>query len=85
VYEGERPLTKDNHLLGDFMLEGIPSAPKGMPKIDVTFIIDENSILTVHAKEQGSGKKGSITITNDNGRLSKAEIDKMIRDSERFA
>ena len=58
IYEGERPLTKDNHFLGEFVLDGLHAAPKGMPKIDVSFEIDENSILTVKAKDQGSGKKG---------------------------
>lgn len=65
IFEGERPLTKDNHLLGEFMVEGIPSAPKGVPKLEVTFTIDENSILTVTAIERAGGKKGGITISND--------------------
>ena len=78
-------MTKDNHLLGKFDLTGIPAAPRGVPQIEVTFEIDENSILSVSAKEQGSGKSESITITNDKGRLSKEEIDKMIRDAEKFA
>lgn len=85
VFEGERPLVKDNHLLGEFMLTGIPSALKGVPKIDVTFVIDENSILTVTAKDQGSGKKEGLTITNDKGRLNKDQIEKMIKDSEKYA
>jgi len=85
VFEGERAMTKDNHLLGKFDLTGIPSAPRGVPQIEVTFEIDENSILSVSAKEQGSGKTESITITNDKGRLSKEEIDQMIKDAEKFA
>lgn len=67
------------------MLSGIPSARKGVPQVDVTFILDENSILTVTAKEKGSGKSGGMTITNEKGRLTKEQIEKMIKDSERFA
>jgi len=78
-------MTKDNHLLGKFDLTGIPPAPRGVPQIEVTFEIDENSILSVMAHEKGTGKQESITITNDKGRLSKEEIDAMIRDSEKFA
>jgi len=78
-------LVKDNHLLGKFDLTGIPPAPRGVPQIEVTFEIDENSILSVTAHEKGTGKQESITITNDKGRLSKEEIDAMIRDSEKFA
>jgi len=85
VYEGERALTKDNHNLGKFDLTGIPPAAKGVPQIDVTFEIDENSILTVSANDKGTGKKETITITNDKGRLSKEEIDQMIKDSEKYA
>ena len=85
VFEGERALTKDNHNLGKFDLSGIPPAPKGVPQIEVTFEIDENSILTVSANDKGTGKKETITITNDKGRLSKAEIDQMIADAEKFA
>merc|ERR1712100_628781 len=85
VYEGERALTKDNHNLGKFDLNGIPPAPKGVPQIEVTFEIDENSILTVSANDKGTGKKETITITNDKGRLSKEEIDAMIKDSEKYA
>lgn len=84
VFEGERTLTKDNHPLGKFDMD-IPAAPKGVPQIEVTFEIDENSILTVNAVDKGTGKKEKITITNDMGRLSKDEIDKMIKDSEKFA
>jgi len=82
VFEGERALTKDNHNLGKFDMSGIPPAPKGVPQIEVTFEIDENSILTVSASDKGTGKKEAITITNDKGRLTKEEIDQMIADSE---
>ena len=85
VFEGERAMTKDNHLLGKFDLTSIPPAPRGVPQIEVTFEIDENSILSVKATEKGSGKEESITITNDKGRLSKEEIDQMIKDAEKFA
>jgi heat shock protein 5 len=85
VFEGERALTKDNHNLGKFDMTGIPPAPKGVPQIEVTFEIDENSILTVSASDKGTGKKETITITNDKGRLTKEEIDRMIADSEKFA
>merc|ERR1711943_164444 len=85
VFEGERALTKDNHNLGKFDLTGIPPAAKGVPQIEVTFEIDENSILTVSANDKGTGKKETITITNDKGRLTKEEIDQMIKDSEKYA
>jgi len=85
VFEGERALTKDNHNLGKFDMTGIPPAPKGVPQIEVTFEIDENSILTVSASDKGTGKKETITITNDKGRLTKEEIERMIADSEKFA
>lgn len=85
VFEGERALTKDNHNLGKFDMTGIPPAPKGVPQIEVTFEIDENSILTVSAADKGTGKKETITITNDKGRLTKEEIDQMIADSEKYA
>merc|ERR1711872_168814 len=77
VFEGERAMTKDNHLLGKFDLTGIPPAPRGVPQIEVTFDIDANGILNVSAVEKGSGKSEKITITNDKGRLSKEEIEKM--------
>jgi heat shock protein 5 len=85
VYEGERPLVKDNHLLGKFDLTGIPPAPRGQPQIEVTFSIDENSIMNVGAKDQGTNKEETITITNDKGRLTQEEIDRMIREAEEFA
>merc|ERR1712038_1970708 len=84
VYEGERTMTKDNHLLGKFELTGIPPAPRGTPQIEVTFDIDSNGILNVSALEKGSGKAEKITITNDKGRLSKEEIEKMVADAEKF-
>jgi len=85
VYEGERARTKDNNLLGQFDLTGIPPAPRGVPQIEVTFDIDANGILNVNALEKGTGKANKITITNDKGRLSKEEIDRMVADSEKFA
>lgn len=85
VFEGERAMTKDNHNLGKFDMTGIPPAPRGTPQIEVTFEIDENSILSVSAIEKGTGKKESITITNDKGRLTKEEIESMIKDAEKFA
>merc|ERR1719323_1263326 len=84
VYEGERAMTKDNHNLGKFDLTGIPPAPRGVPQIEVTFDIDANGILNVSALEKGSGKAEKITITNDKGRLSKEEIEKMVADAEKF-
>lgn len=84
VYEGERPLTKDNHLLGKFELTGIPPAPRGVPQINVTFDLDANSILHVSALEKSTGKKNQITITNDKGRLSAEEIDRMVKEAEKF-
>lgn len=85
IFEGERPLTKDNHSLGKFDLSGIPPAPRGQPQIEVTFEVDENSILKVSAIEKATGKSEKIVITNDSGRLSKEEIEKMIKDAEQFA
>ena len=84
VFEGERPMTKDNHILGKFNLEGIPPAPRGVPQIEVTFDIDANGILNVSACDKGTGKSNKITITNDKGRLSKDEIEKMVNDAEKF-
>jgi heat shock protein 5 len=85
IFEGERPLTKDNHSLGKFDLSSIPPAPRGQPQIEVTFEVDENSILKVSAVEKATGKTEKIVITNDSGRLSKEEIEKMLRDAEQFA
>ncbi|RZF39761.1 hypothetical protein LSTR_LSTR003422 [Laodelphax striatellus] len=84
VFEGERAMTKDNNLLGTFDLTGIPPAPRGVPKIDVTFDLDANGILNVSAKENGTGKTKNIVIKNDKGRLSKADIDRMVNEAEQF-
>merc|ERR1712107_929458 len=84
VFEGERAMTKDNHLLGKFDLTGIPPAPRGTPQIEVTLDIDANGILNVSAVEKGSGKQEKITITNDKGRLSKEDIERMVNDAEKF-
>ncbi|GAO46261.1 hypothetical protein G7K_0496-t1 [Saitoella complicata NRRL Y-17804] len=85
VFEGERARTKDNNLLGKFELSGIPPAPRGVPQIEVTFDIDANGILNVSALEKGTGKTNKITITNDKGRLSKEEIERMVSDAEKYA
>ncbi|ODV58881.1 Hsp70 family ATPase KAR2 [Ascoidea rubescens DSM 1968] len=85
VYEGERALAKDNNLLGKFELSGIPPAPRGVPQIEVTFNLDANGILKVSATDKGTGKSESITITNDNGRLSKEEIEKMVDEAAKYA
>merc|ERR1712025_1552287 len=84
VYEGERAMTRDNHMLGKFDLTGIPPAPRGVPQIEVTFDIDANGILNVSAADKSSGKSQKITITNDKGRLSKEEIERMVNDAEKF-
>lgn len=84
IYEGERPMTKDNHLLGKFEITDLPPQPRGVPQIEVTFEVDGNSILDVHAVEVGSGKENAITITNDKGRLNKSEVERMIHDAEAF-
>jgi endoplasmic reticulum chaperone BiP len=85
IYEGERSLTKDNNLLGKFELSGIPPAPRGVPQIEVTFEIDANGILKVSAQDKAAGRSESITITNDKGRLSKEEIDRMVEEAEKYA
>ncbi|GFZ01502.1 heat shock protein 70 (Hsp 70) family protein [Actinidia rufa] len=85
VFEGERSLTKDCRLLGKFDLTGVPPAPRGTPQIEVTFEVDANGILNVKAEDKGTGKSEKITITNDKGRLSQEEIDRMVREAEEFA
>ncbi|KAJ2542344.1 ATPase with role in protein import into the ER, partial [Coemansia sp. RSA 1853] len=85
VYEGERSLTKDNNRLGKFELTNIPPAPRGVPQIEVTFEVDANGILKVSAIDKGTGKGESITITNNKGRLSDEEIERMVREAEEFA
>ncbi|XP_020202906.1 heat shock 70 kDa protein [Cajanus cajan] len=84
VYEGERARTKDNNLLGKFELAGIPPAPRGVPQINVCFDIDANGILNVSAEDKTAGVKNKITITNDKGRLSKEEIERMVQEAERY-
>ena len=84
VYEGERPRTKDNNLLGKFELSGIPPAPRGVPQVEVTFDIDANSILNVSAEDKTTGKSNRITITNDKGCLSKEEIERMVNNAEKY-
>ncbi|XP_014681862.1 PREDICTED: heat shock protein 70 A1-like [Priapulus caudatus] len=84
VYEGERAMTRDNNLLGRFDLSDIAPAPRGVPKIDVSFDVDANGILTVSAKDAGSGRSSNITITNDKGRLSKQDIERMLADAEKY-
>ncbi|KAG7567095.1 hypothetical protein FFLO_01221 [Filobasidium floriforme] len=85
VFEGERARTKDCNLLGKFDLSGIPPAPRGVPQIEVTFDVDANGILNVSALEKGTGKTQKITITNDKGRLSKEDIERMVADAEKYA
>merc|ERR1712088_366053 len=84
VFEGERAMGKDNHLLGKFDLTGIPPAPRGVTQIEVTFDIDANGILNVSAQDKSTGKSNQITITNEKGRLSQAEIDRMVSEAEKF-
>merc|ERR1712054_299751 len=85
VFEGERAMTKDNHMLGKFELTGIPPAPRGVPQIEVSFEIDANGILQVSAEDKGTGKAEKITITAEKGRLSQEEIDEMVRAAEEYA
>merc|ERR1711907_365987 len=84
VFEGERGMTKDNNLLGKFNLDGIPPAPRGVPQVEVSFDIDASGILNVSAKDKATGKANKITITNDKGRLSKEDIEKMVNDADKF-
>merc|ERR1711871_224448 len=85
VFEGERKMTKDNNKLGEFHLDGIAPAPRGVPQIEVTFDVDANGILNVGAKDKTTGKENQITITNEKGRLSKDDIDRMVQEAEQFA
>eukprot|EP00877_Chromochloris_zofingiensis_P011020 jgi/Chrzof1/6171/Cz17g14060.t1 len=85
VFEGERAMTKDNHKLGQFDLNGIPPAPRGTPQVEVTFEVDANGILNVAAEDKGTGKKEKITITAEKGRLSQDDIDRMVKEAEEFA
>merc|ERR1712003_322317 len=85
VFEGERSMTKDNHLLGKFELTGIPPAPRGVPQIEVSFEVDANGILQVAAEDKGTGKAEKITITAEKGRLSEEEIERMVKEAEEFA
>uniref|UniRef100_A0A7S0DX51 Heat shock protein 70 n=1 Tax=Hanusia phi TaxID=3032 RepID=A0A7S0DX51_9CRYP len=84
VYEGERQMTKDNNLLGKFQLDGIPPAPRGVPQIEVSFDLDANGIMNVSAQDKSTGKQNKITITNDKGRLSQDDIERMVKEAERF-
>ena len=84
VYEGERQMTKDCHKLGQFNLDGIAPAPRGVPQIEVAFDIDENGIMNIHAEDKASKKTNKITITNDKGRLSKDDIEKLVKEAEKF-
>jgi heat shock 70kDa protein 1/2/6/8 len=84
VFEGERQRTKDNNLLGKFELTGIPPAPRGVPQIEVTFDLDANGIMNVSALEKGTGKSNKIVITNDKGRLSKEDIERMLSEAEKY-
>merc|ERR1712058_113954 len=84
VFEGERQRTKDNNLLGKFELTGIPPAPRGVPQIEVTFDLDANGIMNVSALEKGTGKTNKIVITNDKGRLSKEDIERMLSEAEKY-
>jgi L1 cell adhesion molecule like protein len=84
VFEGERQLTKDNNILGKFQLDGIPPAPRGTPQIEVVFDMDANGVLNVNATDKAGGKSNKITITNDKGRLSKEDIERMVSEAEKY-
>jgi L1 cell adhesion molecule like protein len=84
IFQGERAMTKDNKILGQFDLSGIPPAPRGVPKIDITLDIDANGILNVSAEEKGTGKSSKITITNDQNKFSKEQIEDMVKAAEKF-
>merc|ERR1712173_245467 len=85
VYEGERPMTKDNHLLGTFDLTGIPPAARGVPQIEVTFSVNADGMLEVNAKDKGSEREEKIVITNDNNRLTPEDIERMLNEAEKWA
>jgi len=85
VYEGERKMTKDNNKLGEFHLDGIPPAPRGVPQVEVTFDLDANGVMNVSAKDKSTGKDSTITITNDKGRLSQDDIERMVKEAEKYA
>ena len=85
VYEGERAMTRDNHLLGTFELSGIPPAPRGVPQIDVSFDLDANGILNVSAQDKSTGSKNQITITNEKGRMSKQEVERLVQEAQKYA
>jgi heat shock protein 5 len=85
VFEGERPMTRDNHVLGQFDLTGIPASPRGIPQVEVTFEVDVDGLLRVVAEDKGTGSKNQIVIENDNSRLSKDDIERMVRDAETFS
>jgi heat shock 70kDa protein 1/2/6/8 len=84
VYEGERQMTRDNHLLGNFNLDGIPPAPRGVPQIEVSFEIDANGIMNVTAVDKGTSKQSNITISNNKGRISKEEIERLVKEAEKY-
>ena len=85
IYEGECPSVGQNNLLGTFRLDGIPPAPRGVPQVEVTFDIDANGILNVSAHDKSTGKSNQVTITNEKGRLSQADIDRMVREAENYS
>lgn len=84
VFEGERQMTRDNNLLGQFNLTDIPPAPRGVPQIQVTFELDQNGIMNIEARDKGTNKNAKITITNNKGRLSKEEVEKLIKEAEKY-
>merc|ERR1712228_651630 len=84
VFEGERAMTNDNNMLGKFELSGIPPAPRGVPQIEVTFDVDANEIMNVSAVDKSTKKENKITITNDKGRLSKDDIERMVNEAEKY-
>merc|ERR550537_196723 len=85
VYEGERKMTKDNNKLGEFHLDGIAPAPRGVPQIEVTFDVDANGVMNISAQDKASAKSQQITITNDKGRLSQDDIERMVKEAEKYA